>query len=55
MQNTRIVLGKRKNSWNLDVICGKISEMVHEVSDHESSVGKDEEYIKMLVGTLKDM
>jgi hypothetical protein len=27
--------------------------MVHEVGGHESSVGKDEEYIKTLVGTLK--
>jgi len=55
MQRMRIVLGKPNISWNLDVICGKISEIVHEASDHESSVGKDEEYIKMLVGTLKDI
>jgi len=55
MQHKRIVFGKPKNSWNLDVFCGKISEMVHELSDHESSVGKDEEYIKMSVGTHKDM
>jgi len=55
MQHTRIVLGKPKNFWNLDVICGKISEMIHEVSGHESIAGKDEEYIKILVGTLKDM
>jgi hypothetical protein len=55
MQHTPIVLGKPKNSWNLDVICCKISGMVLEMSGHESSVGKDEEYIKMLVGTLKGM
>ena len=55
MQHTRVVLGKPKNSWNLEVICGRISEMVHEVNGHESSAGKDDEYIKMLVGTLKDM
>jgi hypothetical protein len=55
MKHTRIVLGKPKNSWYSDVICGKIPEMVHEVSGHESSIGEDEEYIKMLVGTLKDM
>ena len=48
-------LESQKNSWNLEVMCGKISEMVHEVSDLESGVGKDEKYIKMLVGGLKDM
>jgi hypothetical protein len=55
MQHTRIVLGKPKNFSNLDVICSKISEMVHEVSGHESSFGKDEEYIKILVGEIKGM
>ena len=29
--------------------------MVHEVSGNESSVGKDEEYIKISFGTLKVM
>jgi hypothetical protein len=29
--------------------------MEHDVSGHESRIGKDAEYIKMLVGTVKDM